>query len=484
MKWCFSAGIFAFAVLSAAAVWMGGINQDEGWYLYAANLVADGKMPYRDFFFTQGPLMPIVYSIFAFLWGDFGLLGGRIFTWLIGSAGIAFMAATARNLAPKEYRAESALIAFVLLATNLYHLYFISMPKTYALASLFAAIGFWLMTLERRGGMSEKAVALVAGLALAFAAGTRISLALLPVAAGLVMVVRRDWRFLTFFSLGAVAGMLLVYGPFLADSSACSGLAAAQRYHAARGDSPLMMTVGSLSRLVRWYLPVFAVVVIGFLSRRPSSRSMPLLLGFLFVFVLQILAPFPYEDYQVPIMGLLAAIAGSLFAGSAAVTKNLRILLVLGMSYAVSFGSPLLEKWTVVGQDRFWPVVKEKCELSELREVARKINKLDPGGKTLFTQDTYLAVETGRRVPPELAMGPFSMLTDAEWRKLISEAPSGYPVAALSGYTFAIDPPACSQRPINLQMEYWKLVKNNYTLVDRAENFGQNSTPLLILKKK
>ena len=26
-------GLFAFAVLGAAAVWMGGLNQDEGWYL-------------------------------------------------------------------------------------------------------------------------------------------------------------------------------------------------------------------------------------------------------------------------------------------------------------------------------------------------------------------------------------------------------------------------------------------------------------------
>jgi hypothetical protein len=52
----------AFVVLAAASVWLGGLNQDEGWYLYAAQLVRDGRMPYRDFFFTQGPLMPVVYS--------------------------------------------------------------------------------------------------------------------------------------------------------------------------------------------------------------------------------------------------------------------------------------------------------------------------------------------------------------------------------------------------------------------------------------
>ena len=34
--------IFACLVLGAASVLMGSLNQDEGWYLYAANLVAEG----------------------------------------------------------------------------------------------------------------------------------------------------------------------------------------------------------------------------------------------------------------------------------------------------------------------------------------------------------------------------------------------------------------------------------------------------------
>ena len=43
--WLFAVG--ACLVLGAASVWMGGLNQDEGWYLYAANLVAEGKVPYQ-----------------------------------------------------------------------------------------------------------------------------------------------------------------------------------------------------------------------------------------------------------------------------------------------------------------------------------------------------------------------------------------------------------------------------------------------------
>ena len=78
----------AFGVLGAAAVWLGGLNQDEGWYLYAANMVADGKMPYRDFFFTQGPIMPFVYSAFVGVWKAWGLLGARLFTLALGAVGL------------------------------------------------------------------------------------------------------------------------------------------------------------------------------------------------------------------------------------------------------------------------------------------------------------------------------------------------------------------------------------------------------------
>ena len=91
---------FAFAVLAFAAVWLGGLNQDEGWYLYAAGLVGEGRMPYRDFFYTQGPLMPCVYSAFSWTWRVGGLLGARILTCLIGLASMILFAAAARIVAP------------------------------------------------------------------------------------------------------------------------------------------------------------------------------------------------------------------------------------------------------------------------------------------------------------------------------------------------------------------------------------------------
>ena len=481
--------IGAFVVLGAASAWMGSLNQDEGWYLYAAQMVADGAVPYRDFFYTQGPLLPLVYSAFAWVWRDWGLLGARVFTLAIGAAGLLFAVALARRLVREDLKPMAGLAIFLLLGSNLYHLYYLTIPKTYALAALFVTMGFYLLSIAVDG---RRWIAVLAGLSLAFASGARISLGAILAICGLWFLWHRQWKLLVFFCLGGFGGLALVYGPFVLDPKSLSGLLAAQKYHAARGGSDVVWVVGSFSRLVRWYLPVFVLFGLRLFLSRTSSPNLPnlpnlLLLSFLGVFAVQMLAPFPYEDYQVPIMGLLAVYAVVGFLSliplpSPLIPPPLFLLLVLGMTWACSFGSPLLEKWTTNGQDRFWSLKKQKSELAQLREVAREINAMDPGGKDILTQDLYVAIETGRKVPRGLEMGPFSMLTDAEWRTLLHSAPCE--IAALSGYSFAIRPPKCDERPVGEQMEYWSILKRRYKLVAREENFGQNQTTLLVLMRK
>ena len=488
--------IGAFAVLGGASVWMGGLNQDEGWYLYAANLVADGKVLYRDFFYTQGPMLPIVYSAFTWIWKSFGMLGARVFTLSIGVFGVLLAAVLARRLAPEGRRGEAAVATLLLLGTNLYHVYYLTIPKTYALAALFVMSGFLFIDLAQeawnraRGGFMW---AFVAGLSLAFASGTRISLGAILCVVGMFLLVAavrgRERRVVAGFVAGGLGGLALVYGPFLVLDGPRAGLIAAQAFHAARGggEHDITWIVGSLSRLVRWYLPVFVVLGIGIVRHKASTAAPALLsrtllmalLSFLMVFFVQMYAPFPYEDYQVPIMGLLAVCAVVLFM---CVSEKPLLLLVLGMTWALSFGNPLLEKWSTNGQDRFWSIKKDKFELAQLRDVAKRIEALDPGGKELFTQDVYLAIETNRRVPKGFEMGPYAVLSDADYERLVREANA--PVAALSGYSFAVDMPIGRERPIEKQMKCWEILKEKYNLVENEAYFGQNSTPLLILKRK
>ena len=491
MKWYIGLATFAFAVLACASVWFGGLNQDEGWYLYAANLVAEGHVPYRDFFFTQGPVMPVVYSAFTWVWRNWGLLGARIMTLVLGAVGILFASGLARRLASADRRNMAALLVALMLGGNLYHLYYLTIPKTYALAGLFVVIGFYLLTFER------SLFAFCAGVCFAMAAGTRISLGVLLAVAGVWLLfcgVRRSWLW---FGLGGSLGLLLVYGPFILDRESFRGLVSALHYHAAREGFDIAVVVGSMSRLVRWYLPLFVLLGLGIAAVRIPRGAGLLLAGFAAVLVVQMLAPFPYEDYQVPVIGLLAVVASVMaceirFAGK----ETLMVLLVLGMTWAGSFGSPLLEQWTTNGHDRFWVLKKAKSELAQLRAIADDIESLDPGGKDILTQDLYIAIETNRKVPIQMAMGPFCYwgdklpydgaekvaLDDAGMEALLDSAPCE--IAAMSGYTFAITAPGCQETPMERQIALWSVLKRRYNRVFAEDDFGQHATPLLVLKRK
>jgi len=315
---------------------------------------------------------------------------------------------------------------------------------------------------------------------------------------------RLDWLW---FGTGATVATGLVFGPFL-HGKALSGFLAAQAYHASRGGFQVSLSVGSLSRFVRWYLPVLVLLGIGVYSVcaernvrggcRDSRRTLALVLalvGFACVFAVQMMAPVPYDDYNVPIAGLLA-VGAAVIAGNSVEWRPAAIALVaLGMTWASSFGSPLLQDWMTNGQDRFWVRARTESGLSQLRKVAGVIEELDPDGKDLLTQDLYLAVETGRKVPRALAMGPFSywdalpydgagnvLLDDAGMRALLDAAPCR--VAAMSGYSFAITAPKCEETPVGLQMDYWHILKRRYDHVYTEENFGQGSTPLIVLVRK
>lgn len=444
----------AFLVFGALAVFMGGLNQDEGWYLYAANLVSEGRVPYADFAYTQGPVMPYVYALFVSIWAKFGLLGARLFTLFLGSFGILFAALTARRLADGEQKDSAALIVFSLLAVNLYHLYFLAIPKTYALSSFFILLGFYVFSFARHYWL--------VGVLFALAAGTRLSLVMLLPVMGVYLYLKRDTRAFASFVFGGGIALLLIYVPFLLlHGDAFSNLVL---FHASRESMGLMGKVGAVSRLVRYYLPIFVLLGLG-----DFKRSRIVFYSFAAVFVLQLLAPVPYDDYQVPVMALLA-----IFAAINVKYAKVELLTFL-ITVSVTLGSPLLEKWTTDGQDRFWTLKKEKTELQQLRDAAREIEALDPGGKKLFTEDLYLAIETNRKVPRGYEMGPFSEVNFG------FEPPE---VAALSGYTFAIKVPEGTEIPLEEQLQYWTKVKEAYEPVKKIERFGQNSTPLLILKKK
>ena len=484
--------IVVAALVCVLAIWWGGLNQDEGWYLYAARLVGEGKMPYRDFFFTQGPVLPYVYSFMPIR----GLLSGRLVTFVFSAFSVLAAMALARRLVQRDCRGAVSLAVFALLACNLYHMYFTSIPKTYALGAFFVVSGFLLLS---KGWNFFSAVSF------AVASGTRISLVLIlgVVGTGLMVARFRQLHWL-WFGLGGILGLATVYGFFAFDPQSLRGLLAAQAYHAGRGGFDIFFAVGAVSRLARGYLAMGAVMfaAIALAGTRASCRMdavdcnsgwMRWVIGLSFaaVFFLQLSAPFPYDDYQVPVMPLLAVLVAVLFANrSAASGVAMRFALPLLVSGMCAFASPLVQDWMTDGQDRFWSKRKTQSELAQIRDMARKLEKMDPGGEMILTQDAYLAVEMNRKVPDGLEMGPFSyfpalstfeaqalhVMNTERMERLLRSAPCR--LAAFSGYGFAIEVPKGVETPKEVQGKFRSILADSYEKVLSVPDFGQNHTTL------
>jgi len=514
-------------ILSAANLVLGDLNQDEGWYLYAARLVADGFLPYRDFAFTQGPVMPLVYSFFDPVVDAHGLAGGRYVTCLIGLAA-AFIASRAAYVLGG--RAASA-ITFSLLMVNVYQSYFTTVVKTYSLTSLFLVTGFYFLVRHIADAPGKKAPWLNAFLSAAFlvaAAGTRHSTGiLLPVTTLWLLIYRRYWGRLTWlvFGFGGVVSAAAIFFPFVlkAPDGFVFGLI---QYHTMRegGDllSSLALKAGFVSRMVQGYF-VAGILIVALLAakwRRPfkgtetgyhqtgSFNLIRLLwISVAVMTLVHIAAPFPYDDYQVPVFPLLAiALAVSwsyaLRAWSGigyrweadiepqdpACTRWF-VWSVLLVSTAASFSSPINQDWMVAGRDRIWWRFKDKPALLKLREVGREIRQMEPHGG-LLTQDIYLAVEAGLDVPIGWEMGPFSYYPElshetARRLKLRNQMllmrdikESCAEVAAVSGYGFSINSPDVTPVDAATRESIMSALRERYELFKTVPGFGQAATTL------
>lgn len=113
------------------------IDADEGFYATAARQVAEGKTPYRDFFYPQAPLLPYIYAM-VWLGGGRTLESMRALSVACGAAAVlawGLFLVSAMRLPAK--------IVFATLACLLLNPYWISwnvVVKTYALSNFFISV--------------------------------------------------------------------------------------------------------------------------------------------------------------------------------------------------------------------------------------------------------------------------------------------------------------------------------------------------------
>ena len=529
--------------LSLLNVWMGELNQDEGWYLYAAKQMTEGKMPYRDFAFTQAPMLPLVYS-WTYGWvARFGLLGGRATTWVFGTLGMLSAVWLAMRAGPRQAQRLTAGLAFILIAMNVYQSYFTTVVKTYALASMFLSAGLAMLSFV--GPRKGFRAAMGAGFLLACAAATRISLgAALALGGFYLLAYRRRLRAWAWLDFG-IGGLLGLAIPLVFAALGREGFRfGVIEYHSLREAgtvfSQIAYKVGCLSRLAQAYFPAavgglfLLIMACRYLARRSVPRDgtvpevehqgpddiAPRFNAFLWATVVvlalvHLAAPFPYDDYQVPVYPIycaaLAATGGRWwlrqeqrrFGECSEVSRSARRLAILTVTWLMcglyAFSSPLTQGWFVAGRDRIWWRLREQSPVAQLRDTARWIRELNTpaGGTQLLTQDTYLAVEAGLAVPHGLEMGPFSYYPDwprerAEQigvmnRDMLLEllaTQTNAPIAALSGYSLSIRSPEVEEVTREDRLAFDELLAERYEFVEAVPGFGQAGTTLMLWRLK
>lgn len=502
--------VSAAVVLYAVALVYGELNQDEGWYLYAARMVGDGRIPYRDFAFTQGPVMPFVYALGCPLVSSMGIAGGRLLTFLFGAGAIACAVLLASGLVSESRRAAAAMAALALVGLNAYQAYFFTVVKTYALTSFLVGLGLLALLRALRGRWMLAAASAVC---LVLAAGTRLSAAfMLPVLfVYLLMESRRaGWRPCVAFVAGGVLAAAVVFGPFLvlAPEGLWFGMVEYHGSRSAGGAVALLYKAGSVARLLQSYIVAAVVAVFVFAWRRAAvgargewtaegrfAVAAGIALGL--PALVHVAAPFPYDDYQTFLFPSAVALLASLLAGLLPERAEAQRLWVSAVALAALLGvagAPALQNMFLAGQDRIWWRVRTTPQIVTLRHAAKAVRDLAGSDGLLLTQDLYLAVEAGLRVPIGLELGPFSyypgfttakaarlrVLNTERMETLLSSCEAR--VSAFSGYGLAVESPTLKPIATPERERLLGIVESRYERALDLPGFGQAGTGLTVYR--
>lgn len=163
------------------------LNLDEPWYLTASHLVMQMQLPYRDFVFTQLPLLPYVYGAILEFTG-INLATGRFVSVAFSTLAVTLAIALARRAAG-NWAAILTIIGLLLTPSVLCYLVIV---KTYALTAALTLFALYLMFHDHP--QVSSAVPVISSLASGLAAFTRISFALLTVLVFFYWIGRGKWK--------------------------------------------------------------------------------------------------------------------------------------------------------------------------------------------------------------------------------------------------------------------------------------------------
>lgn len=382
-------GCAAFLVLSVGDAFTLDVSSDEGFYAQAARNALSGLLPYRDFGYTQGPVVPYLNGA-AMAAAGWGLTSQRLVqaAWgVLGMAALLFLAVRLTDLAAAEAAAAALLL-------SLHWVENLTLGNTFALGGLFVALAaFTFTTIE------APRIRLASTLALSIlAAGCRLSLAPfgLVLAAAVVLEERRASLAALAAALGA-AFSLAVYGPFVLASPE-NTLFWTVRFHLAsvvdrRGGAPLLeaLTLAPAVALLA------AAAAVGLLARpfeegREARTARSLWAAALATAAANLAVRAPYGGYVTPVAGVLAVASARIAFGAWPARRTL----LAGVTVLAA----------AAGAWAFRPATGPAA-LADVREAAAFLRAHTAPGARVAGTLPEVALEAGRDVVGGLEMGKF-----------------------------------------------------------------------------
>ena len=154
-----------YVIFAIFNVFWGRLTGDEGFYAVASRGILEGMKPYRDFLFTQMPALPYFYAGWFSFFGP-GIVSGRIFSALLGTATVALTAAACYRHSGHKI---AGLFGGLLLAANFGFVFDTTKIKTQSLTAFLLSCAIFILSGRRYSNRL-----LIASLAMLF-----VSLALL-----------------------------------------------------------------------------------------------------------------------------------------------------------------------------------------------------------------------------------------------------------------------------------------------------------------
>ncbi len=404
-------------------VFFGGMNPDEGFYAIAARSVMHGDVPYRDFGYTQMPLLPYLNGPLLSLAG-YGLFEQR---WVNGLWGLLSLVVAGAWVARRAGPALGMALVVTFSLTPAW-MYFIHLGKTYGFTGLAVMLAAWTFVTQPRGWKKMWAIGILGVLGV----GCRLPAA--PFFAVLWVATlweggkppRKDWLIAC---AAVVLPAALLLAPFYAIAPENSlfwtfkfhVLSVPQRARHLAWDEVATLTPG-------WWLALaVAIAASGIRRSLPRSRETVVALAALAALAANLLPKGVFAEYSVPfLLPLAGAITCELARLADSWTDGQKTALICGLcathlgfaplANAITHHPPrdghVLSRWLPPGVPGYDPELP--TNLAKARRVVATIVAVN---QPLIGPNIILAAETGREVPRKLRMGPFSTTMDFSARE-------------------------------------------------------------------